>query len=78
MIKMKMTLLKKITLTVLIALGSLFFVYAVTVDSKLELSKNFPMQINFAGEEVPTSCDERTLGRWPGYRRSVGLRLRGD
>ncbi len=53
--KMKMTLLKKVALTVLIAVGSLFFVYAVTVDSNTKLTKNFPMQINFAGEDVPTS-----------------------
>ena len=52
---MKMTLLKKVALTVLIAVGSLFFVYAVTVDSNTKLTKNFPMQINFAGEDVPTS-----------------------
>ena len=52
--KMKMTLIKKIALTVLIAIGSLFFIYAVTVDSDKKLAKNFPMQINFAGEETPT------------------------
>lgn len=49
-----MTLIKKIALTVLIAIGSLFFIYAVTVDSDKKLAKNFPMQINFAGEETPT------------------------
>ena len=52
--KMKMTLLKKIALTVLIALGSLLLIYAVTVDSNTKLTKNFPMEIDFAGEEVPT------------------------
>lgn len=52
---MKMIVLKKIALTVLIALGSLFFVYAVTVDSDKQTVKNFPMKIDFAGEDVPTS-----------------------
>lgn len=55
---MKMTLLKKIALTVLIAIGSLFFIYAVTVDSNTELIKSFPMKIDFAGEEVPTFMDD--------------------
>jgi len=52
--KMKMTQLKKIALTVAIALGSLLFVYAVTINSNTEPTKNFPMKIDFAGEEVPT------------------------
>lgn len=53
-----MTLLKKIALTVLIAIGSLFFIYAVTVDSNTEFIKSFPMKIDFAGEEVPTFMDD--------------------
>ena len=56
--KVKMTLLKKIALTVLIAIGSLFFIYAVTVDSNTEFIKSFPMKIDFAGEEVPTFMDD--------------------
>lgn len=51
---MKMILLKKIALTVLIALGSMLLIYAVTVDSSTKLAKNFPMEIDFAGEKVPT------------------------
>ncbi len=49
-----MILLKKIALTVLIVLGSLFFIYAVNVDSEKQSVKNFPMKIDFAGEVVPT------------------------
>ena len=52
--KMKMTQLKKIAFTVAIALGSLLFVYAVTINSNTEPTKNFPMKIDFAGEVVPT------------------------
>lgn len=55
---MKMNLLKKTALLVLIATGSLFFIYAVTVNSKVTLEKNFPMQIDFAGEKVPTSIND--------------------
>lgn len=51
---MKMILLKKIALIMFIALGSLLFIYAVVLDTSNEPPKNFPMQIDFAGEEVPT------------------------
>ncbi len=49
-----MILLKKIALIMFIALGSLLFIYAVVLDTSNEPPKNFPMQIDFAGEEVPT------------------------
>lgn len=52
--KIEIKFLKKIALTVIIAIGSMFFIYAVVVKNSTVPNKNFPMKIDFAGEQVPT------------------------
>jgi len=52
---MNLNIVKKITLITIIAFVSIFFIHAVVVDSKLKPAKNFPMEIDFAGEKTPTN-----------------------
>lgn len=53
---MNVNFFKKIALITFIAFVSMFFIYAVFVDSKSsEPTKNFPMEIDFAGEKTPTN-----------------------
>lgn len=51
---MKSSFFKKIGLTVLIALICMLFIYGVIINGSATPDKNFPMKIDFAGEEVPT------------------------
>jgi membrane-bound lytic murein transglycosylase D len=53
--KMNLNIIKRISLIGLVVFASVFFIYAVVVDSKTESIKNFPMEINFAGEKTPTN-----------------------
>lgn len=52
---MKINILKKSTLIAVIVFVSMFFIYAVEVDSSTGPNKNFPMEIDFAGEKTPTN-----------------------
>lgn len=52
---MNLNILKKVALIAIIAFVSMFFIHAVVVDSKVEPTKNFPMEIDFAGEKAPTN-----------------------
>jgi hypothetical protein len=54
MIKMKIKFVRIIAVLILVILGSLMFIYGVVFKGDSVPPKNFPMHIDFAGEEVPT------------------------
>ena len=46
-----LNIFKKTGLIAFVVFVSMFFIYAVVMDTKQETSKNFPMQIDFANEK---------------------------
>jgi membrane-bound lytic murein transglycosylase D len=53
--KKNLNIFKKTGVIAFVAFVSMFFIYAVVIESKHEPAKNFPMQIDFAGEKTPTN-----------------------
>ena len=53
--KKNLNIFKKTGVIAFVAFVSMFFIYAVVIESKHQPAKNFPMQIDFAGEKTPTN-----------------------
>jgi len=52
---MNSNVVRRVASILIVVFASVFFIYAVVVDSKTESIKNFPMVIDFAGEKTPTN-----------------------